>query len=67
MIGVSENKMIDYSLLRPAIQTSVTGFVQAIKAYENGTEEVKYSCYIKINLFLKFILIYYFLLLFIIT
>lgn len=33
---------LDLSILRKPIQTAITGFLEAIKAYENGTEEVNF-------------------------
>lgn len=38
--SASNEHVHDLSILRKPIQTSVTGFHEAMKAYNNGTEEV---------------------------
>lgn len=50
--GGEENEDdIDFSLLRKPILTSVTGFAQAIKIFDQVTEEVNYLIYFLIDIF----------------
>lgn len=56
----TSSSTVDFSLLRKPIVTSVTGFSEAKKAYDSGTEEV-ISCFSSrtLNTFLKWISVYF--------
>lgn len=43
MSSASSSHLHDLSILRKPIQTSITGFHEAMKAYNDGTDEVIYQ------------------------
>lgn len=60
--GMDSDSQLDLSILRKPISTSITGFQEVMKAFENGTDEV--YLHFVYTFFLFCILNFYFFILF---